>query len=86
MLDKLAAGIAAWCRAELGVPSVIPAFIKTARAACGSRLFHLTEHATGRRSTRPIVDNVGDLARDQFLVGRGLASYNRGTSQLRWWV
>ena len=68
MLDKLAAGIAAWCRAELGVPSVAPAFIETARAAArGGQLLHQTEHATGRRSTRPIVDNVGDLARINFL-------------------
>lgn len=62
MLDKLAAVIAAWCRAELGVPSVVPAFIKTSRAACGGQPFRQTEHATGRLSARPIVDNVGDLA------------------------
>jgi hypothetical protein len=42
MLDKLAAGIAAWFRAELGVPSVVPAFIETARTACGGQLFHQT--------------------------------------------
>ncbi len=30
-------------------------------------LIHHIEHATGRRSTRPIVDNVGDLARINFL-------------------
>jgi hypothetical protein len=30
-------------------------------------LFHHIEHAAGRRSTRPIVDNVGDLARINFL-------------------
>jgi hypothetical protein len=42
-------------------------FIETARAACGGQLFDQTEHATGRRRTRPIVDNVGDLARIYFL-------------------
>jgi hypothetical protein len=30
-------------------------------------LFHQIEHAAGRRSSRPIVDNVGDLARINFL-------------------
>lgn len=30
-------------------------------------LFHQIERATGRRITRPIVDNVGDLARINFL-------------------
>jgi hypothetical protein len=29
--------------------------------------FYQTERATGRHSTRPIVDNVGDLARINFL-------------------
>jgi hypothetical protein len=29
MDDKLAAGITAWCHAELGVPSVVPAFVET---------------------------------------------------------
>ena len=42
-------------------------FIETARAACGGQLFYQTERATGRRSTRPIVDNAGDLARINFL-------------------
>jgi len=42
-------------------------FIETARTACGGQLFHQTGHATGRRSTRPIVDTVGDLAQINFL-------------------
>jgi hypothetical protein len=49
-------------RTELGVLSVVPAFITTSRAACGGQLFRQTEHPTGRLSTRPIVDNVGDFA------------------------
>jgi hypothetical protein len=67
MHDKPAAGIAAWCRAELGVPTIVPAFVETARAACGGQLFHQTEHAS-RCSAQPIVDNTsGDLAQINFL-------------------
>ena len=45
--DKLAAGIAAWCRAELGVVSVVPALIGRPGRR-GGQLFHQTEHPTGR--------------------------------------
>ena len=47
------------------VPGGHPKEITAAHAA--RQLLHQTEHATGRRSTRPIVDNVGDLARINFL-------------------
>lgn len=65
MLDKLTAGSRLGAAQDWGVPSGVPAFIETARAACGSQLFHKTEHASAR-SARPMVDNVSDLARINF--------------------
>jgi hypothetical protein len=41
-------------------------FYRDSRAACCGQLRHQTEHAIGRRSTGPIVDIVGDLARINY--------------------